>query len=70
MAISAYHRSEDLWTLAKCVRSIRDDYKFAFRHYRVDCHDYNLQEKEKKILIEHGLDLLIPSVWEMVLYCK
>ena len=70
MAVSAYHRPEDLWTLAEYIKSIRSDYEFAFRHYRIDCHDYLLNEEQRKILIDHHVELLIPTDFEMVLYCK
>ncbi|MBR1420207.1 MAG: FkbM family methyltransferase [Selenomonadaceae bacterium] len=33
LALSAYHKPEDLWTLIDFVRSIRPDYEFAFRHF-------------------------------------
>ena len=36
MAVSAYHRWEDLWTLATYIKSLRPDYEFAFRHYKID----------------------------------
>ena len=32
MALSAYHKPEDIWTLVDFIRSIRSDYEFAFRH--------------------------------------
>ncbi|MBR2179795.1 MAG: FkbM family methyltransferase [Selenomonadaceae bacterium] len=70
MAISAYHRPEDLWTLAEFVKSIRTDYEFAFRHYRIDFHDYIFNDEQRNILLDHGVDLFIPTDWEMVLYCK
>lgn len=33
LAISAYHKPEDLWTLIDFVSSVRPDYEFAFRHF-------------------------------------
>ena len=36
LAISAYHKPEDLWTLMKFLKSLRPDYEFALRHYGID----------------------------------
>ena len=33
LAISAYHKREDVFTLAKFLKSLRPDYEFAFRQY-------------------------------------
>ena len=33
LAISAYHKWEDFWTLMNFIKSIRPDYEFAMRHY-------------------------------------
>jgi hypothetical protein len=33
LAISAYHRLEDVYTLPELIKSYRDDYKFYLRHY-------------------------------------
>lgn len=70
MAISAYHRLEDLWTLATYIKSLRDDYEFEFRHYRIDCTDYELNDEERAILKYFGLDWLVPTECETVLYCR
>ena len=70
MAISAYHKYEDMWTLAAYIHSIRPDYEFAFRHYRIDVHNYWLGDPEKKILKKYGLNYFIPSSCETVLYCR
>lgn len=70
MAISAYHKWEDLWTLALYVKSLRPDYEFEFRHYRIDCTDYLIDDDERAILKYFGLSYLVPTFCEMVLYCK
>lgn len=70
MAVSAYHRPEDLWTLASYIKSIRPDYEFKFRHYRIDCTDYTLNDGERSVLKKFGLSYLVPTVCEMVLYCR
>ena len=70
MAVSAYHKQEDLWTLATYIKSLRPDYEFAFRHYRIDCRDYILDDDQRAILKYFGLEPFIPSDFEMVLYCR
>ena len=35
LALSAYHKLDDFWTLTNFVKSIRPDYEFALRHYPV-----------------------------------
>lgn len=70
MAISAYHKPEDLWTLAKYIKSIRPDYEFKFRHYKVDCTDMVFNDNFREVLVKFGLSFFVPGVWEMVLYCR
>ena len=70
MAVSAYHKYEDVWTLAKYIKSIRPDYEFKFRHYRIDCTDYLLNAEERKILDKFEEDYFIPCGCESVLYCR
>ena len=36
LAISAYHKPDDLWTLMRFLKSLRPDYEFVLRHYAVD----------------------------------
>ena len=70
MAISAYHKPEDLWTLANYVKSLRSDYEFKFRHYKIDATDYLFGNSEREILKIFGLDYFVPSACESVLYCR
>ena len=70
MAISAYHRRDDLWTLANYVKSLRSDYEFKFRHYRIDCTDYLFNDSQREIFRSFGLSYFCPSNCEAVLYCK
>ena len=70
MAVSAYHKPEDLWTLATYIKSLRPDYEFAFRHYKVDATNYLLDDNERALLKYFGLEPFIPSLCEMVLYCR
>ena len=70
MAVSAYHKPEDLWTLATYIKALRADYEFEFRHYRIDCADYMLNDNERVALRHFGLSYLVPTGCEMVLYCR
>ena len=70
MAVSAYHKPEDLWTLATYIKSLRPDYQFAFRHYKIDATDCMLNDEERAIVKYFGLDYLIPTHCEYVLYCR
>ena len=70
MAVSAYHKQEDLWTLATYIKSLRPDYEFAFRHYKIDCTDYLLDDDQRAILKYFGLSWIIPNEGEFVLYCR
>lgn len=70
MAVSAYHKPEDLWALAKYIKSIRPDYEFCFRHYKVDCTDYTLNDQQRRLLRKFNLDYFLPNNCECVLYCR
>lgn len=70
LALSAYHRYEDIWTLAQYLRELRPDYELAFRHYEVDTTDYWLGPAEHRIMDRYGLDYKIPASWEAVLYAR
>lgn len=70
MAVSAYHKPEDLWTLANYIKSIRPDYEFKFRHYKIDCTDYLLNDAARAFLRTFGLSYFLPTNCEIVLYCK
>ena len=70
MAVSAYHKLEDLWTLATYIKSLRGDYEFEFRHYQIDYNDYVLDAEEKSILRYFGLNCFAPTPCEMILYCR
>ena len=70
MAVSAYHKAEDLWTLATYVKNLRSDYEFEFRHYQIDCTDYTLNDTERALLKYFGLKTFLPTNCEMVLYCR
>ena len=69
MAISAYHRWDDLWTLAEYIKSIRPDYKFMFRHYQIDGKDYFLNDEQRLVVSKFGIPYFVPRYCESVLYC-
>lgn len=70
MAVSAYHKPEDLWTLALYIKSLRPDYEFEFRHYQIDATNYILNDGERAVLRYFGLKPLLPTIYEFVLYCR
>ena len=70
MAISAYHNDEDLYELYKYIKSIRPDYKFAFRYYKIDARNYYLDDYARNIFSHYDLDLMVPTPWEYVLYAR
>lgn len=70
MAVSAYHKPEDMWTLAAYIKSIRPDYEFKFRHYGVDFTNYVMTDAERAILDHFKLGYLAPNNGEYVLYCR
>lgn len=70
LAVSAYHRDEDLWTLFDYIKSIRPDYQFSFRHHRIDARNYYLNDTTRNLFIHYRMDLMIPTPWESVLYAR
>ena len=70
LAICAYHKREDLWMLIRYINTLRPDYKFAFRHHKIDSRNYSPFDGMREIYVNHGLDLMIPTPYEYVLYAK
>ena len=72
LAISAYHRPEDIYTLAKFLKSIRPDYEFAFRHYPTSYdNEPDLFGVNGKLFLEtFDLPLKVPFIWESILYAR
>ena len=70
MAISAYHKPEDIYSLAQYIKSLRPDYEFAFRHYRANYCDGLMEQEQREIMRQLGFDRLTRNSSEMVLYCK
>ena len=70
MAVSAYHKPEDLWTLATYIKSLRDDYEFQFRHHPCDRKLELNGSTAWATLKRFNLSCRMPSEYDMVLYCK
>ena len=72
LAISAYHKPEDVYTLAQFLKKIRPDYEFAFRHYPTsyDNEPAMFDSNTKEFFENHNLPLKVPYVWEAVLYAR
>ena len=69
LAISAYHKLDDLWTLTNFILSIRPDYKFAVRHYGTSREDapYGVSEEIENLFDTFGLDVRVINHGELVL---
>lgn len=59
-----------LWTLATYVKTLRPDYEFEFRHHRIDYTDYTISADELAILKYFGLNHIVGTFFEYVLYCR
>ena len=72
MAICAYHKNEDLWTLMPFIKSLRPDYEFAFRHYPYTHEEapYVINENMQRIFEFFGVDGRVPSNAEGVMFCR
>lgn len=70
MAISAYHKAEDMWQLRDYISAICPRYEFAYRHYKIDVHDYMLNDIWRNEFRRMGMELYVPTHWEHVLYCR
>ena len=73
LAISAYHKWDDFWTLMNFVKSIRSDYEFAMRQYRSSLED--LPPSDQNIQLENflyslGLDVKVCWYNECVLFAR
>ena len=71
LALSAYHKLDDFWTLTKFIKSIRPDYEFALRQ------SYETPEDEPAIFpngVEHltrlGLEPDARNFYECVLFAR
>ena len=72
LALSAYHKLDDFWTLMNFVKSIRPDYEFALRQYATTPEDIaDFFPKEIVNLFEFvGLDVSLPNYDECVLFAR
>ena len=72
LAISAYHKLDDFWTLTNFVKSIHPDYEFALRQYATtpeDMPDWFPQDK-LSFFESFGLEMNLPNYEECVLFAR
>ena len=72
LALSAYHKPEDIFTLAQFIKSIRPDYEFAFRHYGSTCDNapFVFSDYIRKFCRDLDLSLAMYSSSELVLFAR
>lgn len=72
LAISAYHKWDDFYVLMNCIKSIRDDYEFALRHFATDSEGEPafFTEEFLNILTSLGLEPDIRNGGECVLFAR
>ena len=72
LALSAYHKLDDFWTLMNFVKSIRPDYEFAMRHsYEIPEEEpNNFSEQRVNYLLSLGLEVASRSPGECVLFAR
>ena len=72
LALSAYHKLDDFWTLTKFIKSINPNYEFAFRQYATtpeDAQDW-FPDGTVKLLESLGLSVDSPNYEECVLFAR
>ena len=72
LALSAYHKLDDFWTLMNFVKSVRPDYEFAMRHYPWSREDvpFMFGKGQEEFFYSLGLDVRIPGFVECVLFAR
>ena len=72
LALSAYHKWDDFWTLMNFVKSIRSDYEFAMRQFVMSREDgaYLFDANTEKNLDLLGLRPAITNSGECVLFAR
>lgn len=72
LAISAYHKWDDFWTLMNFVKSIRSDYEFAMRQYTTHYDDSPaaFDNGLGDMLYRLGLDINVHWYNECVLFAR
>lgn len=58
LAISAYHKLDDFWTLMNFIKALNPDYEFALRHYHVSPEDepFAVDENFQRQAVFFGLE--------------
>ena len=72
LALSAYHKVDDFWTLMNFVKSIRPDYEFAMRQFVISREDgaYHFNENTEKMRYSFGLRPALLTRGECVLFAR
>ncbi len=72
LAISAYHKLEDFWTLMNFIKSIRPDYEFAMRqgYESPEEEPVNVSAQYADFLYSLGLEPQLRYFWECVLFAR
>ena len=72
LALSAYHKWDDFWTLMNFVKSIRPDYEFAMRQFVISRDDEPAMYERyvEKTLLALGLELKWKRLNECVLFAR
>ncbi len=70
LALSAYHKWDDFWTLINFVKSIRPDYEFAMRQYPETVDDMPSMVKNVDLQYSLGLEPDWRDFYECVLFAR
>ncbi|MBO4780213.1 MAG: FkbM family methyltransferase, partial [Selenomonadaceae bacterium] len=72
LALSAYHKLDDFWTLMNFVKELNPDYEFALRHYHVSLEDepFGMDEGFEQQLANLGLEPYNEFYGECVLLAR
>ncbi len=70
LALSAYHKWDDFWTLMNFVKSIRPDYEFAMRQYPETIADMPTLVKNVEVQYALGLEPDWRDFYECVLFAR
>ncbi|MBQ3727316.1 MAG: FkbM family methyltransferase [Selenomonadaceae bacterium] len=72
LALSAYHKLDDFWTLMNFVKSVRPDYEFAMRQFVISKEDgaYHFHDGLEEFLDSLGLRPALVSFGECVLFAR
>lgn len=72
LALSAYHKLDDFWTLTKFIKSIRPDYEFALRQYATTPEDAPGWFPKSRLDYMESFDLEVnhPNYEECVLFAR